>query len=180
MIEGGEIEDIKYYTNKVDRRVGEIRGEKVMGVGAKGKILWLEMGNRKYIHIHFGITGWIEIKRPERNIKYEIRIRREGREIKLYMEDRRRFSSIRIYEEEEHKRVIGRLGEDIFKEGFTLEYFRKVMRSRRTYIGSLIMEQGKIAGIGNYIKNEALYMSDIEGRARSNEIGEEKIGRLPD
>jgi formamidopyrimidine-DNA glycosylase len=181
-IRGWRFVEIKFNTNKKSEIPEDIEGE-IEEIGCKGKLLWMVLSSKEknkkyYMHIHFGISGWIEFVRPEKNIKYEIRVERGGEEIELYMEDMRRFSKIKIVDEEEHDRIIGELGASIFTEEFSEEYFRKMIKSRKTYVASLIMEQKMIAGIGNYIKNEAIYMSKLGGRVKSDELEEEEIREL--
>ena len=181
-IRGGRLVEIKFNTDKRSEISEDMEGE-IEEIECRGKLLWMRLSSKEknkkyYIHIHFGISGWIEFARPERNIKYEIRVERGGDKIELYMEDMRRFWKIKIVGEEEHERIIGKLGVSIFSEEFSEEYFRNVVKSRKTYVASLIMEQKKIAGIGNYIKNEAIYMSKLGGRVKSNELEEEEIREL--
>jgi formamidopyrimidine-DNA glycosylase len=183
MLKNKKIEKIKFNTDKPAIIPDDFEGI-IKEIDSKGKILWMETTSKRankkyYIHIHFGITGWIEDKKPKKNIKYEIIIRDEnGKRTKIYMEDRRRFSRINIYDREVHEEKINNLGTSIFTKEFTEDKLRQIIRSRKTYIASLIMEQKKISGIGNYIKNEAIYMSGLDARIKSNEITEEEIKKL--
>jgi len=186
LITNKKIEKIIFNTDKPAIIPNDFEGI-IKEIDCKGKLMWFvcsSNSNNKnyYLHIHFGITGWIEFIKPPKNIKYEIIINNNNNnnnnKIILYMEDRRRFSKIAIYDEEKHKSIINKLGVSIFSEEFTEEYFNKIIKSRKTYVASLIMEQNKIAGIGNYIKNEIIYIGRLDARIKSNELSEEDIKKL--
>ena len=63
--------------------------------------------------------------------------------------------------EKEHLKFSNSLGVDILTDKFTLEYFSKIIKSKNKNICSLILDQKYFAGLGNYIKNDALYLSRI-------------------
>ena len=45
-------------------------------------------------------------------------------------------------------------------------------------IAPYLLKQEKFAGLGNYIKNEALYLAKIHPKTKANEIDDKKIEKL--
>ncbi len=54
-----------------------------------------------------------------------------------------------------------RLGLEPFDEGFTAEYLRTVMKGRTAPIKAMLLDQRRLAGVGNIYADEALFMARI-------------------
>lgn len=161
-------------------------GYKILDVGCKGKLLWLYMcgnkhnQNKFYIHIHFGLTGWIKFIKPNSNIKYELyfkNIQSNDYEI-LYVEDKIKLSKINLYNEDEHNDIINEMGIDIFQSDFTLGTFKNIIQNKKVLLASLLLNQDIFCGMGNYIKNEVLYMGKLKPDIKTSELTQEQINVL--
>ena len=95
------------------------------------------------------------------------------------MEDRRRFSKIQIHTEKEHNLLVDKLGVDILDPNkFTLEYFLQTIKSKKSLLLTTLLKQEYFAGLGNYIKNEAVYLSNINVYSKTNELTDVEITKL--
>lgn len=153
----------------------------IVSAGSKGKLLWLYIKGARtnyYMYIHFGITGWLHFKKPKSNIKYSFVLERDDKKIELYMEDKRRLSKIAIGLEIEHEQIIESLGIDIFEPNFTLENFRNLIWSKNMILAGFLLKQEIICGIGNYIKNESMYMGQLNAHIKTNNLTREQIEEL--
>lgn len=157
----------------------------ILDIGSKGKLLWLvvsstDLNKKYYMHIHFGLTGWFLFEKPESYIKFEFVLSniKTNKKINLYMEDKRRFSKITICTEQEHLKLISKLGIDIFNDNFTLDNFTKIIKSKNTLIASLLLKQEIFCGIGNYIKNESMYLTKLNVKIKSSEFDDKQITHL--
>jgi formamidopyrimidine-DNA glycosylase len=170
--------EIKSFTNKPVILPTNWDGD-ILDVGCKGKLLWFYVSgknNNYYMHIHYGITGWFVLDKPESNIKFELVFEnRNKKELILYMRDKRRFSKINIYSEEEHYKIIDKLGIDLFSQEFSLNQFIEIIKSKKTQLAALLLKQEIFCGIGNYIKNEALYMSNLKATIKTSELSDKDI-----
>lgn len=174
--------EIKSFTNKPVILPNDWNGN-ILDVSCKGKLLWLYVkGNNfnYYMHIHFGLTGWLTFNKPESNIKFELIFKKDNseKEINLYMEDKRRFSKINIYNEKSHNDIIDKMGIDIFSDNFSLINFKNIIKNKNTFIAALLLKQDIFCGIGNYIKNEAMYLSYLKVKIKSSEITDTQITNL--
>lgn len=134
---------------------------KVVDVITKGKLLILVCEDY-YFHIHCGLTGWITFDNPKYpRYEMEFRTNDNSKMITAYMDDSRRFSKLKILNEKTHKKTLDKLGVDIFSDEFTYTFFKSQIENTSKKIVAFIMEQNKFCGIGNYIKNEALYLAKI-------------------
>ena len=190
------LEEIKSYTDKPviipknlnlnpnpNKNTNGILVGQILGVQNKGKLLWLVINNGKenyYLHIHYGLTGWLEFVKPESNIKFEFIFAnvKTNNQLTLYMEDKRRLSKVGFYTESEHNNIINKLGIDLFSEQFTLENFSNIIKNKNSQISPLLLKQEIFCGIGNYIKNESLYLSRINVRAKTSDLTDKEISDL--
>ena len=178
-----KIEDILSYTDKPavipkDDYIGVVEE-----VGAKGKSFWIKVSGKDksyYIDIHYGITGWLYPEKPEKNIKFTLVIKnlKNNTHKYLYMNDRRRFSTIKVNTEEQHNKIIAKLGIDIFSADFTLEKFKKIIQEKSTILASILMKQEIFCGIGNYIKNEAMHLTNLAIKIKTNKLSVAQINKL--
>ncbi len=174
------ITDIKSYTDKPAIIPKDYIG-KVLSIECKGKLLWFELSGitqNYFLHIHYGITGWLTFDEPEKNIKFEFIIKKKDKEIKMYMEDRRRFSKVQFYNKEQHDKIISELGIDIFTKEFTEEKFIEEVKSKNMVLAAFLLNQSIFAGIGNYIKNEAMYMTWLRVKIKTSDLTDEQISKL--
>ena len=94
------------------------------------------------------------------------------------MKDKRRFSKIKFLDEKEHLLALDKIGIDIFTKQFTLKYFKDIIKSKNTILAGLLLKQELFSGIGNYIKNEALYLTNLNVKIKTNELNDNQIKKL--
>lgn len=146
---------------------------KIINVYSFGKNLIINTENYNVV-IHFGITGWLTLEKPK-IYKYIL----EFEKIKYYLKDTRRFSKIIILKNNELlNEYINEYGVDILSEKFTYEYFYKIIKSKKKLLCNLLLDQKYFAGLGNYIKNEAFYLTKININKKSNELNDNQIKEL--
>jgi formamidopyrimidine-DNA glycosylase len=149
---------------------------KIVDVWSKGKLLVLET-KKFYIHIHFGITGWLDFEEGDYT-KYIIHFGITEKSLKLYLDSMRKFSKITVVKPKSHEKKIDKLGIDILTKEFTIEQFMyKLMYSRQT-VSSFLLDQSIFCGVGNYIRNEALYLSKIHPEAKTDQLESKQIKLL--
>ena len=149
----------------------------VVGGFSKGKVIIIQTVDY-FVHIHLGISGWLVPKQP-RIYKYAFEFTKGDRVSTLFLKDRRRFSSVSIYpSESDHELALQDIGIDILDVNFTLDYFIQTMHSRKRNICSILMDQKLFAGLGNYIKNDALYIARISPYQKSNRLDKSECSKL--
>lgn len=176
-----KFDEIKSFTDKPIIIPNDWEG-KISDVNSKGKLLWLEISStnkdkKYYMHIHYGITGWLRFEKPESYVKFEFVLSnlKTSNQINLYMEDKRRFSKIAIYTTQQHLKIISKLGVDIFSGDFTLDYLNDIFKNKDTMLAPLLLKQEIFSGIGNYIKNEIMYMCKLNAKIKTSELNIEQI-----
>lgn len=146
---------------------------KILDVGNHGKLLWIRTKDY-YVHIHFGMTGWTYINNEPEYTKYILDIGKN----KIYIDSMRKFTKINIYKKAAHDAKINKLGIDILKEEFTYDKFHELISTRNIMITKFLLDQDKIAGIGNYQKSDALYLARIHPDAKTGDLNDSQIKKL--
>jgi formamidopyrimidine-DNA glycosylase len=71
-----------------------------------------------------------------------------------------------------------RLGLEPFDEGFTAEHLRALAKGRTAPIKSFLLDQRRIAGVGNIYADEALFRAGIHPRRPAGRLTREQYARL--
>jgi formamidopyrimidine-DNA glycosylase len=145
---------------------------KILNIYSYGKVIIVKTEDY-YVHIHLGMRGWFVPKKPK-IYKYILHFGNS----KIYLQDTRRFSSIKILNEEQHLENLNKFGVDILSENFTLKNFMNLAKNKMKNICSFLLDQKNFAGLGNYIKNESLYLSKISPFRKTNTLSELELKRL--
>jgi formamidopyrimidine-DNA glycosylase len=159
---------------------------KIIDISSKGKILFFKLSSKTknkfyYMHIHFGLSGWIVFNNTSNYLKYKFIVSdniNKSKDYNIGIEDKPRLSKLNVYSEDDHSEIITKLGIDIFQKEFTLENFKFHCTSRKVGLLGLLLKQEIFCGIGNYIKNEAIYLSNVHYQVKSNELTDEQYKTL--
>lgn len=180
--------------------LGDVKGLKVLGVKRRAKITLIELENGVYLAIHLKLTGQLIYRKqkavnseqpekyceqkdgpfavcdlPNKFTRVIITFDNGG---KLYFNDLRIFGWIKIV------RDLRDLGKEKFgpeaneEKSFTLEYFKNILSKTSKPVKIVLMDQEKIAGIGNIYANEALFIAGILPAKKANELNEKEIKNL--
>lgn len=174
----------------------DIVGAKFTGARRFGKVTVLDLSNKKSLVIHVKMTGQLIYRGPNLPNPPDISPKVAGgipgshthvvfdldRAGALYYNDLRRFGWVRIIDTEKLKdksEFIGNLGPEPFAD-LTLPYFREILGKTRRSVKVVLMDQSKIAGVGNIYANDALFLSRIHPTRAANSLTAEEQKRLYD
>lgn len=150
------------------------RPHTVLDVGCKGKLIWIEFEDF-VLHIVLLINGWI-FDEKEPNIKY-ILVFETG--LKIYVTDPRKLCRIVRMDYDKHNEILDKnFGIDILTVNFTSDAFFNLVYDHSMNICAFLMDQKILAGVGNYIKNEALYLARILPRRKTDDLTDDEIEDL--
>lgn len=159
--------------SNTDSKVNLPKQSKVINCDSKGKLFWIQTEDY-YVHIHMMISGWLVFEKPK-ICKYDFVFDN----MIIYVDDVRRLSKVYIVNsEKEHEKIIGELGLDFFNDEVQVDKFMDIIVNSTKNISSLLLDQTIFCGIGNYIRNEALYLSKIHPNAKSKNINVESAELL--
>lgn len=171
----------------------DLLGSKIIKIRRFGKVLSIDLSNSFSILIHVKLTGQPIYRGPNLKNPPQISNKVTGglpgkhthvifeldRNGFLYYNDVRKFGWIKVVKTSDVEKTgfIGRLGPEPFS-GLTFEIFKNILSKSKTNIKVLLMNQEKIAGIGNIYANDALWLSKINPKTISNKISNIKQKEL--
>lgn len=161
-----------------------LQGRVIERLGRRGKyLLWSFTGD---VHLaqHLRMTGAV-LADPDpepRHARVRIRLgrRRSGGKVRLVIDDPRRFGTgeLLLGGEALDAFFAARLGLEPFEEGFTTEHLRELARDRKAPIKAFLLDQRRIAGVGNIYADEALFMAGIHPLRLAGKLNGRQWGRL--
>jgi formamidopyrimidine-DNA glycosylase len=150
-----------------------IIGQKITGLGRRGKYLIFNLSGDETLIIHLKMTGSLLLKPPERFIRAIIHLD-DGSQI--YFRDPRKFGVMWLVEDQ--NTIIKKLGPEPLKADFTPEVLARRLSQRTAPIKALLFDQKFIAGIGNMYADEALFLAKIHPLRSGKSLSPKEIKRL--
>jgi len=188
--EGQEIKAVDFYDERY--REKQVRDDvdlfleslpaTVKRVECKGKFIYWTFTNGFIIFHTLGMSGtWrVQTKKP----KYgKLSFERSDGKLAHY-KDFRRFGTFKIFNpefasEKLNKKLTKQLGPDILNEVVSWEVWQERLRKVNHYnVTKALMNQRVIAGIGNYIKAEALYLAKISPHRTVGSLSDKELRNL--
>jgi formamidopyrimidine-DNA glycosylase len=168
-----------------------IRGRRVLSLGRRGKYLLWELEGDVHLAQHLRMTGAVladpDPEPPHTRIRIELGPRAGAakgspgaRPVRLAISDPRRFGTgeLLLGGEALEEFLAARLGLEPFDEGFTAAHLRSVMRGRKAPVKALLLDQRRIAGVGNIYADEALFGARIHPRRAAGSLTLAQTTRL--
>lgn len=152
----------------------ELTGALIEAVSRRGKYILLDLGDRGDLVLHLRMSGRLRFDTNEGEIPYtRMRLRLDDGKT-LYFIDPRRLGTAVLY----RTGFDADLGIEPLGPEFTATALGRLASVSRAPIKSLLMDQRRIAGIGNIYAAEALWRSGIDPRRPARDLSEAEVVRL--
>ncbi len=156
----------------------EVEGTTIEGLGRRGKYLLLALDGTRTLVMHLRMTGNLvlvegedrldpsegmrlyegERSTSERHLRARFALD-DGRE--LWFTDPRRFGEAFLIDDADLEARFERLGVEPFSEDFTPEALAAMSAGRTAPLKSFLLDQSRIAGVGNIYADEALFRARL-------------------
>jgi formamidopyrimidine-DNA glycosylase len=139
-----------------------LRGRVVEEVGRSGKYLIWRLTGERFLLMHLRMTGALlfdpPADPPHTRVRFELD---EGHRL-IYNDPRRFGTGHLIVGPVARDAYLGeRLGVEPLTPRFTAEHLRDIARGRKAPVKSFVLDQRRIAGVGNIYADEALFRARI-------------------
>lgn len=156
-----------------------LNGRVLKSVDAHGKHLFYRWEGGATLHIHLGLFGKFRMYRTDPPLPSEnARLTMRSSSASVYLSGP---TICELIDPEEEAAIHARLGPDPLRKGGrvdTLAAFSTNLKRRRSAIGSVLLDQRAIAGVGNVYRAEVLYLTGIDPVTPANELGQRATERL--
>ncbi len=153
-------------------------GRVVSAVRRRGKFLRIDFGRGPALLSHLGMSGKWALRRSGQADPPAVRAAlgiAGGR--RVVFSDKRRFGHFSLLLPADEERL-ARLGPEPLGSAFTGKGLAALLRASRRPVKSLLMDQDRIAGIGNIQAAEALWRAGIHPARNSAELGDREAAKL--
>jgi formamidopyrimidine-DNA glycosylase len=180
---------------------GYLAGRRVTGLRRRGKYLLVDFGEREgdspevvtaggydtaggwdgpsVAVIHLRMTGQLVFRQEPgaRPARFEWRLEPETT---LFLQDVRRFGRLQAFAPtaEDGYFAARQMGPEPFGPEFTVAYLRGALRDRRAPLKAFLLDQRRIAGVGNIYADEALFRARLHPLRAAGSVGPREALRL--
>jgi len=155
----------------------KLKNEQINFVHRRGKHVLFDLSNNQTLITHLRMSGRFMLLPLERELpKFTHAIFYLENETRLIFQDQRHFGFMKIVETAElnEAREIKKLAPEPFSEGFSPDYFRKVLKTSRKSLKEFLLDQTKVCGLGNIYASEALFLARVNPQIPANEVSAKK------
>jgi len=186
-LEGRTIESVEILDARWTRPLppgpveSQLTGARVDHVGRAGKYLIWSLSGEKYLLVHLRMTGALlfdpDVDPPHTRVRFELDVGH-----RVIYDDPRRFGTGHLV----HgalalgEYLAARIGAEPFTDQFTTDYLRAAARGRLAPIKAFLLDQRRIAGIGNIYADEALFRAGIHPLRPAGKLTAAQWARLRD
>lgn len=153
-----------------------VRGQRISSVERRGKYLILQL-ERGALVLHFRLDGqlvWFDSRRIIGHIDVAFEIERGT----LGFVDARHFGRVQWVESPDEISGIKRMGIEPLSRDFTAARSAEMLKTSKRPLKLFLLDQEKIAGIGNIYSSEAMWRARISPNCRANRLNIAAARRL--
>jgi len=164
-----------------DDIVESLQGLTVTEVRRRGKNLIIDFEVQFALLVNLGMTGQLFVCGAQDELAEHTHMVAElsggGR---FVFRDVRRFGHIELVGADRvgESVTLRNVGVDAMSEGFTPEYLAEVLEGRTAILKSALLDQSRLAGLGNIYVCEALFRAGVHPEARCCDVTIDEIQRL--
>jgi formamidopyrimidine-DNA glycosylase len=158
-----------------------VEGRRVEGLGRRGKYFEWQLSDEVFLLMHLRMTGTLLYGAAEPTPHTRVRMRLDDGNHLLFV-DPRRFGTgeLALGGEALDAFYAARLGVEPLEEAFTAEHLFALSRGRRAPIKAFLLDQRRVAGVGNIYADEALFEARIHPLRPAGRITRAQAAALRD
>ena len=158
-----------------------VEGKKIRDFGRRAKLLLMHLDDHgTTVALHLKLSGQLILRKstdsPDRFTHIVLELDKGG---ELRFNDLRKFGFMKVVESKQDlEKLLSEFGPEPFTPDFTLEKFKEILTKSARAIKTVIMDQSKIAGVGNIYADEALWRARIHPEKPSSKLTDRELKDL--
>jgi formamidopyrimidine-DNA glycosylase len=173
-----------------DELVAALEGRRIESLERRGKYLVWSFEDDVYLAQHLRMTGAVlclpaetsgELDPPHTRVRLQLGPPAAGGEgVRLVIVDPRRFGTGELLLGRAALEAFfsSRLGLEPLEEGFTAEHLTRVARGRTAPIKAFLLDQRRVAGVGNIYADEALFRAGVHPMRPAGRLSRQQYALL--
>ena len=181
-LRGGPAVEVWFAFSHLQKWSALLRGVEIRAVESRGKAMLIRFANGVNIYSHNQLYGrWFVKPRgdlPRTNRQLRLAVHTDGHSALLYSA-----SEIEVLHDDElggHP-FLARLGPDVLSERVQptdIEALLVDPQFRRRSLGALLLDQGFVSGLGNYLRSEILFVAGLDPSMRPVDLQDHQRSEL--
>jgi len=165
------------------RVVRALEGRRVMALERRGKWLRIVLDSGS-VFSHLGMTGkWVRCEVGDETLRFEkvrldVTARARKRRSVRYLDPRMFGRFVVLKESDADLPVWSELGPDPLVDGIDVAALHAKLAKRKLAIKPTLLDQKVLAGVGNIVATEALFVARIDPRRPACELSRAEVGKL--
>ncbi len=154
-----------------------IIGRVIQDVARRGKFILISLDEDESLIIHLRMSGHLAVvaeSLPDDKHSHTIFELSGGQELRF--RDPRKFG--RVYLVREQGEITGKLGPEPLEPGFTVQRLHEILSGHKRTLKPFLLDQTKIAGIGNIYADEALFLAGLLPTRRTDSLTQPDVAAL--
>lgn len=161
----------------IERLRAALVGRRIEGLDRRGKYLIMALSGGVFLILHRRMTGNLVLARPQdppgRYLRAVITL---DHDLELRWEDQRRLGTWTLCTDP--AAVLRGLGPEPLAPGWSVAELAAALRGRRAPVKAVLLDQRRVAGLGNIYADEALHQAGIHPARPAGSLRLEEIERL--
>jgi formamidopyrimidine-DNA glycosylase len=159
----------------------ELRGTRVEAVTRAGKYLIWSLSGDRHLLMHLRMTGALLFDPDTEPLHTRVRFALDSGHRVVYVDPRRFGTGHLLHSAAARDAYLRqRIGIEPLGPDFTAEHLYRISRGRRAPIKAFVLDQRRIAGVGNIYADEALFRAGIHPQRAAGSLTRAQLERLHD
>ncbi|MFZ9076010.1 MAG: bifunctional DNA-formamidopyrimidine glycosylase/DNA-(apurinic or apyrimidinic site) lyase [Ilumatobacteraceae bacterium] len=173
---GRVIERVEVFRERTVRRQGReavidgLTGTRLIAARRHGKYLLCDLDSGGVLMMHLRMSGRVLVadadsaRPPHTHVVMHLSPDQHGARHEMWFVDPRTFGEVVVFDRDDQQRVapeLGRLGPHPIVDGLDEATLASILRGRRGNLKALLLDQRRIAGIGNIYADEILHRARL-------------------
>ena len=160
----------------------KVIGKKILDIDKIAKNIVIKLTENYYLILHLAMTGRILLRelgsKPDEWVKVVFELQKSGKAKLLRFADMRQFGKVFVVNKAGLQKLTEKYGLNTLDTSVTPEKFLKSIKSKKTSVKNVLMDQKLISGIGNIYATEALFTVGINPKLPTQKMTLEMAEKL--
>jgi len=156
------------------KKLLKLKGKKIKDSQRIAKNIVLKISENEYLVFHLAMTGRILLRsdkdESDKWVKIVFEITKNNKTMYLKFCDMRQFGKVRVLSKDELELLQNKYGIDILNQDISAEEFLKLLKSKKSTIKNVLLDQKIISGLGNIYATETLFLSKINPKTSTQDL----------
>ena len=176
---GFEIKNIQIAKNyripdEQKQKLAKLKGKKIKDSHRVAKNIVLEISENEFLVFHLAMTGRILLRKNKDEkdswVKIVFEISKNGKTMFLKFCDMRQFGKVNVIDKVQLSLLQNKYGIDVLRKEIPTDEFLKLLKSKRSTIKNVLLDQSIISGLGNIYATDTLFLSKVNPKTPTHDL----------